>query len=116
MHSLIKQKIITSCNMILIVVVSIISINIGHSQTITDSDTQSGHDDDPVVSSISFTGAPAAATITNVEITISGVGGSCPSWFTVTLNLDGSATYLNVCDGTTNYSDLNGNLVNGTTI
>lgn len=82
--------------------------------SVTYSDSNSGKDDDPVVSSITLGNLPGT-TITDIQITAS-IGSNCPSWYWYDMDLVGTA-YSDLCNITDeSYSDLNGAALNGQVI
>ena len=86
-------------------------------QTLTQSATASGLDDDPTSCSVTLTGAPAGAIIQSMTISCE-IGGNCgmDSWYYGTLNLNGTVVSP-VCDQTNvPYTQLNGQIVNGKVI
>jgi len=96
-----------------ILMVLFVSMVFAQSETFTNSG--SGYDSDPVVVSITTTGLPAGATITDTRITTS-MGSYVPSWYTMHLTI-GSTAYNEVGNLTdASYTDLNGLTPNGHTI
>jgi len=92
----------------------IISINNGVTQSCTQSSSASGDDCDNFTTSVTISCAPAGATITGIDITGS-IGSWCTDWYEYDINL-GGIWKNSYCDGTYSFSDLNGNVANGTVI
>lgn len=98
---------------LLLFVFSFLSINIS-AQSCTQCTSASGWDDDYFFTPlITISCAPAGATITSVEITMS-IGASCPSWYEMDLWANG-AYHSTYCNGTYTFNDWNGLVANGQT-
>ncbi|MDA3819204.1 MAG: T9SS type A sorting domain-containing protein [Candidatus Delongbacteria bacterium] len=99
---------------ILIVFLFVLMNLTGYSQSCTQSCSASGNDCDNFITSLTINCAPAGATITGIDITAS-IGSWCTDWYEYDINLGGIWKY-SYCDGTYSFSDLNGNVANGTVI
>lgn len=83
-------------------------------QSCSQSSSASGYDSDNFTTTVVVSCAPAGAIITGVDVTGS-IGPDCYSWYEYDINLDGTWKY-SYCNGTNSFTDLNGNVANGTTI
>ncbi len=99
-----------------IILISLFVLNISYSygQSCTQSASSSGNDCDNFTTTVTISCAPAGAIITGIDITGS-IGSYCTSWYDYDIKLDGTWHY-SYGDGTNSFSDLNGNVANGTVI
>ncbi len=97
-----------------IVLIFLLMYLAGYGQSCTQSSSASGDDCDNFTTSVTINCAPAGATITGIDVTGT-IGSYCPSWYKYDIYLDGT-WYYSYCNGTNSFSDLNGNVANGTVI
>jgi len=76
--------------------------------------TASGLDINNPTATYTFTGLPAGAVINGITVNISSAGGVyCPSWYSVTTQLNGVQQGVAGCATNTTYTNLNGQAANG---